>query len=274
MRNYEKRFMNMIGGHADAFDHADAAPPNGAQKVVPVNIGSNPQNTATFNLKFLTYYFTLTGGTYTKIAAAAVNAGLQSALPFFIFGSNDFFSGFKKIKGQFPINSNWSYGTPGVWGRDLFTNLALDATVTGYLQTGDLVIPFTSALPGAGTTTLALNIVRCPEIGYGTLVGELLSDRFIVSGIRYVLDDTTKIDQYSNQIQFHNLSIFGKFENDQLTPNDFKVPEQYQNGIVDIKIGGQWGKIDKHKGWGFFNNYDNISQGWTVFVSSVDKLSA
>jgi hypothetical protein len=280
MKKYEKNFLNAINGGSNAFDfasdNADAAPPmlanNGAKAAA---IKGNPAFASTFNLTFLSKYFTLNSGTYTSIAASALNAGLKSDLPFFIFGNNDYEAGFKKIKGEFVINSNWTYGIPFIFGVDSDEGgLALDATVTGALQTGDLIIPFTSALPGTGTTTLALNIVRCPEVAYGSLLSMLSSDRFIINGVRYVLSDVTKIAQFTRQLQFNNLSIFGKFSNDKLTPNDYKVPEQFQDGIIDIPIAGLWGGIDKHKSWGFFNLFDNVEQSWTIFCQTVDKLSA
>lgn len=273
MKKYEQDFLNKINRHVDGFDYAiDNADAPGAGAIPAIK--GNPRFSATFNLTFLAKYYTLSGGAYTEIAASALNAGLQNDLPFFIFGNNDFASGFKKLKGEFVINSNWTYGVPGIWGKDLFTDLSFDATVTGSLQTGDLVIPFTSALPGGGTTTLALLIVRCPEIAYGSLLEMLNSDRFDINGVRYVLSDTTKLAQYTRQISFNDLSIFGKFNSDKLTPNDYKVPEQFQNGIVDIPIGGKWGRIDKHISWGFFNLYDNVESSWTVFCSMVNKLNA
>ena len=279
MKKYEQNFLNAINGNANAFDfavdNADAMPPMINENAKPAAIKGNPAFTSTFNLTFLTQYYTLNSGSYTSIAASALEAGLKSDLPFFIFGNNDYASGFKKIKGEFVINANWTYGIPFIFGRDSDEGgLALDATVRGALQVGDLVIPFTSALPGTGTTTLGLNIVRCPEVAYGTLLDMLSSDRFIINGVRYVLSDVTKLAQFTRQVQFNDLSIFGKFQNDKLTPNDYKVPEQFQDGIIDIPIAGKWGGIDKHKSWGFFNLFDNVEQSWTVFCQTVSKLSA
>ena len=276
----QQMFLDALRNNSklDAFDAADAAiqgaPAADALPAIGSGLVGNPNYSSTFNLKFLTFYFTLTAGTYTNIAAAALNAGLKNQLPFFVFGNNDFDSGFKKIKGSFPLNSNWGYGTPFIYGKDEGNALGLDATVLGYLETGDLVLPFTSALPGAGTTTLALNVVRCPEIAYGTLLGEIASDTFVLGGIRYFLSDSTKVSQFSNQIQFNNLSIFGKFDNDKLTPNDYKKPTQYQDGIVDVPVPIQFGGVDKHKSWGFYSNYDVVDQSWTLFAPRVRKLSA
>ena len=261
--------------NADSFDrnHADVGVPMPASPV-PAAAKGNPYFAATFNLTLRVRYFTLNGGTYTPVADPAnINAGLQSDLPFFIFGNNDFASGFKKLRQEFPVNSNWNYARPGIWGKDDFSELAFDANVEAVLEQGDLVQPFTSPLPGTGTTTLALMIVRCPEVGYGTLLDELSSDRFEINMVRYVVSDTNLLNQFSRQIQFNNLSIFGKFENDKLTPNDFKSPEQFQLGIIDIPIAGKWGRIDKHKSWGLYNMYNLTESSWTVFCNAVDKLS-
>lgn len=271
-RGYNNKFINAMNNSVDALerDNADTA----ILQAPTAPLARSPRAEATVNLKFRTLYFTLNGGVYTPIAAAALNAALQSDLPFFIFGNNDFPAGYKKLKGEFVINSNWTYGRPGVFGKDDFSELAFDANVTGLLETGDMVIPFTSALPGTGTTTLAINIVRASEVAYGSLLSMIASDRFQISGLRYVLDDATQIAQYSRQISFGYLSIFGRYSSDKMTPNDHKDSDQFQNGIIEIPIDGKWGQTDKHLAWGFFNLYTNVSQNWTLFVNQVNKLSA
>lgn len=274
MNNYEKKFRDLIKRNADAFDHADAQPVSPA--VVPgrgFSVDGNPNFVATHTLNFITAYFTLNSGSYTAIDADNLNAGLQNDLPFFIYGTNDFYSGFKKLKGQFGINSNWTYGRPGIWGKDDFSEFAFDSTVEGVLETGDLVLPFTSALPGSGTTTLALKILRCPEIGYGSLLGMLSSDMFSVNAIRFTLNDPANdLAQYAKQIQFQDLSIFGKYKTDVITPNVFKIPSQFQDGIIDIPIMGGWGDINKHKAFALMTRYNNSQFDWVMFSPRVQKL--
>ena len=234
------------------------------------NAAGNPLFTAQFDLNFVTRYYTLTGGAYTSIAPAALAAALQNSLPFFVFGVNDFAAGFNFLRGQYPINQNWAYGSPFIWTGQA-TELGLDATVFADLQIGDLVIPFTSPLPGAGTTTLALNIVRSSNVAYGTILDSSNSDRFIMNGIRYVIDDLTQLLQFSNQIGLFDLSLFGKADSDRVSPNSFKKPEQFQNGIIDIPIEYA---IDKHKSMAFYNLYTNLNQSWSVFVSALMKIEA
>jgi len=230
----------------------------------------NPSFSAQFDVQILPKYFTLNGGAYTAIAASALNAALKNQLPFFLFGNSDFASGFTKLKSVFTLNT-WVYGTPGIYGKDLFTPYAFDATVTGVLQNGDLLIPFTSALPGAGTTTLALIVVRCTQVAYGTLLASLSSDRFLMNMIRYVIPDTTKITQYSNNVGVFKQSLFGKFDSDYVSPNSYKKPEQLQNGIVDIPIKKG---IDKNIAVASYANYDVGEIDLSIFVYSVKKLQA
>ncbi len=274
MKKGTQNFMNAINQKADAFDYRDPDYADVANPESEANrIKGNPIFAATFNIKLLTRYFTLNTGSYTAIAAASLNAALKNSLPFFIFGNSDYQSGFRNVQGEFPLNTNWAYGIAGVVGRDEFTALAFDATVLAELQTGDLVIPFTSALPGTGTTTLALNILRCSEVAYGSILGAIASDRFQLNGARYVLVDKTKQAQYANQWLFGKLSVFGKFEKDSLTPNDYKKPEQFQDGIVDVPIVEKWGSVDKHLIWGLFNDFDNINSSITLYSPQVRKLS-
>jgi hypothetical protein len=260
MTQQEKQLAAMLNNGVDSFD------------AVLGQGMDNPAFIAQFDLQMLTQYYTLNAGVYTPITPATLNAGLRSDLPFFIFGESDYQAGYKKLKGQFPINSNWVYGIPFVVGKDTPTSLALTATVTGQLQTGDLVLPFTSSLPGGGTTTLALNIIRCPNVAFGSLLAATSSDTFVLDGIRYILDDpTTNAAQYSRAINLTTMSLFGKFKVDTFTPNTYKVPDQFQNGIVDLPITKG---IDKHKAISFQNLYTNVSQSMSIFVRGVTKVSA
>lgn len=259
MNKHEKFLMNELSENVDGFD-------------AMVGRGKdNPAFIAQFDLQLLTKYYTLNGGTYTEIAAGSLTAGLQNDLPFFLFGQSDFQAGYKRLKSQFQINSNWTYGRPWIQGHEVNTELALDATVLGGLENGDLVIPFTSALPGGGTTTLALHIVRCPQVAMGSLLAATSSDTFVIDGVRYVLDNSALTGQYSRAINVIHQSIFGKFKSDTFTPNAYKSAEQFQDGIIDIPITDG---IDKHSALAFNNLYTNVSQSLSIFVRNVTKVSA
>ena len=256
------------------FEHADApivASVSGDQKSQTSVMESkgNPSFTAQFDTQIFLKYYTLTGGAYTPILPAALNAALKNKLPVFLFGHADFSAGFAKMKLQYPI-VNWTYGIPGIVGKDYFSPYAFDINVEADLQLGDMVMPFTSALPGAGTTTLALVIVRCTQVAYGALLQSISSDRFVMNMIRYVLPDLTQLGQYSQQLGVYYQSLFGKFDSDTLSPNSYKKPEQLQNGIIDIPLKRG---IAKQDCLASYIIYTNVETDLSFFVYSVDKVT-
>jgi hypothetical protein len=256
------------------FEHADApivASLSGDQKSQTSVMESkgNPAFTAQFDTQIFIKYYTLNGGVYTPIAPAALNPALKNKLPVFLFGNADYAAGFTKMKAQYPL-VNWVYGTPGTFGRDYFTPYAFDANVLADLQGGDMVMPFTSPLPGAGTTTLALVIVRCTQVAYASLLESISSDRFVMNMIRYVLPDLTQLAQYSQQLGVYYQSLFGKFDSDTLSPNSYKKPEQLQNGIIDIPLKRG---IAKQDCLASYLIYTNVETDLSFFVYSVDKVT-
>src|SRR5271157_146084 len=197
------------------FEHADApivASTSGSGSTLMESKG-NPAFTAQFDTQIFLKYYTLTGGAYTSIAPGALDATLKVKLPVFLFGHADFAAGFTKMKQNYPV-TGWNYGIPGIVGKDYFTPYAFDTTVMADIDNGDLVIPFTSPAPGAGTTSLALVIVRCTQVAYGALLQSISSDRFVMNMIRYVLPDLTQLAQYSQQLGIYYQSLFGKFDSD------------------------------------------------------------
>jgi hypothetical protein len=279
LTNKEQRLMRQLEAGTSNFEshfrhHADGPivpSMSGDQKSATSVMESkgNPSFSAQFDCQVFLQYYTLTGGAYTQIAAAGLNAALKNKLPVFLFGHADFSAGFAKMQQQYPV-VNWAYSIPGIYGKDEFVSLALDANVKANLQLGDLVIPFTSALPGAGTTTLALVVVRCTQVAYGALLQSISSDMFVMNMIRYVLPDLTQLAQYSQQLGVYYQSLFGKFDSDTLSPNSYKKPEQLQNGIIDIPLKRGIAKQDALASYIIFSN---VETDLSFFVYSVDKLT-
>jgi hypothetical protein len=284
MNAAERSLLQQLNNNVDSFDQyfepdsADAPPvttrPSGAKLAA---VKGNPAFSAQFDISFALRFFTVVTatGVYTNIAAAALNAALKNQLPAYVFGNSDFATGFTNVRRTFPLNT-WVHERPGIYGKDFWadgagTVPAFDATVKAFLANGDLVIPFSSALPGAGTTTVGLVIVRCTQVPYGTLLAALASDRFVMNMIRYVIPDTTKIGQYNNNIGLFKQSLFGKFDSDFLSPNSYKKPEQQQNGLIDIPLKKG---IDKQIVLGTYINFDCIDMSWSIFVWTVNKVTA
>lgn len=237
----------------------------------------NPQFAAQFDVQFLLKYFSVVDatGVYTQITAAALVAAvpaLGTQLPAFLFGNSDFASGYARMQQALPLSGGWVYGTPGIYGKDEFriNGSFIDATVTAQLRKGDLVIPV--YFDAGATTYVGLTIVRCTQVGYGTLLDAISSDRFTMNMIRYVMSDTTAVglNQYNNNVGIYKQSLFGKFDSDFVSPTSFKLPEQFQPGIIDIPLNKG---IDKQVILGMYQNYDAVTVQWSLFIETVDKLS-
>lgn len=269
--NYSQRALrNALYEGTDHYerDNADAAP-----GTVVKSGGSAPFD-ATFDLQILTVYFTVAAGVYTLRTAAYVLANaatLANRLAFFTFSQADFCGGFAKVKGQFPL-VNWSYGSPFIYGNG-FPNTTfgdLDATALAQLQVGDMVQPFTATVAGP-VNYVALVIIRCANVAYGTLLASTNSDSFIVNKIRYVQNDTSAagLAQFNNPVQWQKLSLFGQYGTDNLAPVGQKSPNQFQNGIIDLDVTKA---ITKEIGFASYLNYDAVNLLWTVYVKVVNKL--
>lgn len=278
MKRGERALMSQLYGNVDSYgmDFADpsvqaAAPVVAEMPTDPAVIAraGNPPFKAQFDLDIQLLYFTEAAGVYTAIASGGLDGSLQNLLPVFLFGTADFAGGYKNLIQKFPVNG-WTYGRPFIFGADE-PDAAYDANVTNLLQRGDLVIPFTATV--GPTNFVGLVRVRCKSVAYGTLLDASGSDRFVINMLRYVVDQTAT-SQYSEQINIVTQSLFGKGAEDFVSPNSYKIPEQFQNGIVDIRIRVP---VDKHKSLASYVEYDatdNSPITWSIFVSAVAKLNA
>lgn len=227
----------------------------------------NPNFRAQFDLDITTLYFTEAAGVYTSILPAALNVALQTRLAVFIFGNTDFASGFATLKRNFPLNV-WEYGRPLVVGKDqlVVNGVALDATATAPLVDGDLVLPFFATV--AATNYVGLVRLRCNQVEYGTLLSSLNSDTFMTNMIRYI-NDVSNVKQFLNPIELFTISLFGKFSNDSTNPNSWKVPEQFQDGIIDVPLKKSF---TKHQALGTYITYDVTNFSWQIFVPQFNRL--
>lgn len=283
MRRYsEKQLRDMLGNSVDAFErnNADDAPMSsiGASAQLQQMKG-NPSFDAQFDIQLLTRYFTVAAGAFTLRTAAYVLANAATlattaALAFFVFGQSDYQGGFKKVKSQYPL-ATWQYGQPFVYGSGASVvtvngvTTQLDASALAQLQVGDLVLPYYASV--AAVYYVALVIVRCTNVAYGTLLAATNSDSFVLNRIRYIQNDTSNagLAQFANAIGWYKQSLFGKFDQDSITPNSQKTPEQFQAGIIDLPIVKA---ITKEIAFASYLNYDATDLQWSIFVKTVNKL--
>lgn len=247
------------------FNNADVAP-NPNQVLLGNQAGEAPF-TDQFTIQVQIKYFTVAAGVYTNVAAAAIQAALKTFIAAPIFGFSDAQAGYAKFKSLLPVNV-WLYEAPFVYGRDYPRTSfgALDATALAFLQFGDMVQPFTSTT--GGVNTVGLVIVRLVNGYYANLLNSLSSDIFQTNLIRYQMDSTL-VAQFNNPIQLINQSLFGAAKTDNIDPTAYKQPQQFQAGIIDIKV---FQTIYKAIGWGTYVNYDCILFTLSVFVRKTDRL--
>lgn len=281
MTKREQMILRRMNSSANSFERARSyadgpAAVNPGATVLAAAAG-NPGFAAQFDINFLLRYFTVVTATgvatvQTPAQIIATQASLATRLAFFLYGNSDFAGGFAKMKQALPLSGGWIYGIPIIFGKQPLVfgadNIQADATITAQCNVGDLIIP--AYFVSGANTLLALMIVRCNQVGYGTLLDSLNSDMFVMNMIRYIMSDTsaTGLAQYNNNIGIYKQSLFGKFDQDFISPTSFKMPEQMQDGIVDIPL--EKG-IDKQVILGSYQNYNVTDVQWSLFVSYVEK---
>lgn len=87
--------------------------------------------------------------------------------------------------------------------------------------------------------------VRCSTAPYPAFLESLVTDRFDVNKVRFTLSDPAQVAQFAQQVLFSTRSMFGLGSQNPVTPDNFRSPQQYQAGIVDVDVDA---KFDKQTG--------------------------
>lgn len=104
-------------------------------------------------------------------------------------------------------------------------------TVTGGVNVAGFnnVVRVTHTNGGSDITTIS-----CTEVPYPTFLSSNIPDLFLISNIRYSLNDPTQLSQFTQTFEVRQKSLFGSGAQNPLNPSSFKKPEQFQAGIIDI----------------------------------------
>lgn len=262
-----KRANEMLLAELEEDYDSVTGPPVGSNQTTFSRSAGNPDFKGQFDLDVNVAYFTEALGVYTPILPAALDVSLQTRVAMFMFGNTDFASGFAVLKRNFPL-AVWNYGIPLIVGKDRLqvNNIDLDAAASANLVDGDLVIPVFATVTAVNYVGLVR--LRCQQVAYGTLLESLSSDTFKTNMIRYITD-TTLTKQFANPIEIFTISLFGKFSNDSTNPNSFKLPEQFQNGIIDVPLKKGF---TKHQALGTFVTFDVTNFSWQIFVPEFNRV--
>lgn len=273
MSRTESELMRALQQNANSYEAFERANSADAPALKPNAIPAkgNPRFDAQFNLNVSVRYFSENAGVYAAVLPAALPATLQTQLNAFIFANSDFSSGYAKMQSQFPLNGDWAYDVPFVYGtsqpESVFSQWS--ATVKANYRFGDLIIPYSATV--AGTNYIGIVSIRSGQVPFGTLLDSTNSDTFDITMVRYVVptNGATDLAQYLNEITLSTLTLFGKYNSDTVDPNAYKVPEQMQDNIIDIPIEFA---INKMQGLAVPINYNVTGFQWNIFVVNIKKL--
>lgn len=210
--------------------------------------------------------------------------------PVFIFGQSDKAGNYANAVNQSTLPQNMIFKGAGIFPAFEKTGVAgadNAFAAASIAKVGDLVLSFYRVTENIGVTVTEniYIIVSCSQVAMGTLLDATSSDTFVISKIRYALPSSTDLSQYFNEIQLLNLTLFGRKVSDSFNPNDFKLPNQQQDNIIDMLVSLG---IDKQKclqtyvnipsvvvpsATGFIAEVFNFFQ-WTVFVQSSKRILA
>lgn len=84
--------------------------------------------------------------------------------------------------------------------------------------------------------------VTCTTAPYPAFLEALITDRFRLNKMRLTLSDPAQVAQYANQLSFVTRSMFGLGTSNDLVPDNFRSPQQYQAGIVDVDVDASFDK--------------------------------
>lgn len=87
--------------------------------------------------------------------------------------------------------------------------------------------------------------VTCTTAPYPAFLDALQTDMFELVKIRLSLSDPSQLSQFNEELLFWSKSMFGLGATNPVVPENFRSPQQYQAGIVDIDVNA---KFDKQTG--------------------------
>lgn len=250
-------------------------------------IMGNPPFKAEINVNVsVKYYSQAVPGIPVEVAAAALPAAQKTNYPVYFFGQSDKASHYRKAR-QLVNSVAWNTGDMSVidggnlQGSPIYPDPAAGGEILPYalgsltnnlLLPGDvlLAIPMQLFVQGVAATTIVAEVlIRCSNVGYGTLIDSLSSDLITLNMIRYTVD-AAQTAQLANQIEAIYQSLFGKASTDTIDPNAFITGGTFNPNISDIPVTIP---IDKNLVLATLANYDVVSFSWTLTVARIDPLT-
>lgn len=235
----------------------------------------NPLSKTEIGIQVNTYFLQIQGGFPTIfILPPALPANLQTYLPCFLFGLNDFGGGFYNAFKVIQPDGGWVALNPLIFGV-IFSGIYEYNIVIGdnqmlpILSRGDLVFWFTNTQGLPPITYHAYVVVHCNNVAYGTFLQSLWSDLITIDLLRYIVP-VADILQFNNPLVFGYQSLFGKLYTDNIDPRMYITSRNVQQQIADIPLDLP---IDKAMFLGFKIDVQFQQLNFVLFVKKVEALT-
>lgn len=145
-------------------------------------------------------------------------------------------------------------------------------TISAFSAPNETFIQMTVTNDGGITTD---NIrITCDQIPITSFIQSLLSERMQVNYIRWQIpvDPASPgyVDIQANQtLVLYDRTIFGLERSNKVNPGDYKEPQQFQSGIIDLMISPP---IDKQKYWiHYIVDHAGLVLTYTMFVKQFER---
>lgn len=273
MKRYEKELLNHLSGNTNI----DNVPLQNVKNAMG-SIGfvkGNPLTKTDINISVNIYYVDIAIG--NLLPAAALPAVLQQGVfPIYIFGLMDYLGGYRRAEQTITHNpSLWggytTVATPGfgIFNNEVFwSNVTSVAAVFGNLVVGGDFVSFYTAVVG-GVRYVAMIVIHCNNVSYGTFLNSFVSDLITVNTLRYILP-IANINQFDNTLLFIYQTLFGKSVSDQIDPRMYITSKDFQQQICDIPVNLP---IDKALIMAFYLNATCQQVNFILFVEKVEALT-
>lgn len=199
----------------------------------------NPLTKNEISISVDVIFFDTTAVPAAIIVPAALPAGAQTELPFYLFGLTDMYSGYNKARFLEPLNPAWGVVGPvasGFWQYNLFAVLpfigAIPNNLYNFFAPGDYIIHYRFF---GGVNFQAVIVIHCDNIAYASLLFSLMSDIIYIDTIRYFVN-AAAILQFTRSLNIATLSTFGKLNVDSIDPRLYVLPTSPQQTIADLPL--------------------------------------
>lgn len=218
----------------------------------------------------------------------------NSKLPIWMLGLSDYYSSFSKSEILLPTFNKSIELDPGVlfqhWIRRPRVLEQFNAAIYGYncydqylgipagnrnpVQPGDMYFWFSGELPTFLSGRLALVVLHCPDIAYGTFLNSFVSDLITIDRMKMIIPTEVpayqSINQFINPIHLAKQDLFGVTLKDTIDPRLFITSRDAQQQICDIPLNLSF---DKDLIMAFYLDVLVQSVDIVFYISKVEPLT-